>query len=209
MRKGITLVLALFGLALAQTPPRSHTVTVNVPSVLSVSLDAADLDFLFDFSSNATDRVTVGGTPYSRAGQSAYNAFLDANTSSQVFAPSRVSLGNLGGGTGDFATLTVRSNRAKWTVSVSASGSLEPPLDNTRLQVYAEKISGAGSSLTTNPTPLPTTGSLNIIQATASGQGKSSFKVYNLLELRLSDDIPLSVSGYSSQITLTYTIGSP
>ena len=202
MRKGITLVLALFGLALAQTPPRSHTVTVNVPSVLSVSLDAQD--FLFDFGSNATGSVTVRDTSYSRAGQSAYNAFLDANTSSQVFAPSRVS--NLGGGTGDFATLTVRSNRAKWTVSVSASGSLAPPLDNTRLQVYAEKISGAGSSLTTNPTPLPTTGSLNIIQATASGQGKSLFKVYNLLELRLSDDIP---DGYSKQITLTYTIGSP
>ena len=200
MRKGITLVLALFGLALVQAA--SHTVTVNVPSVLSVSLDATD--FLFDFGSSATGNVTVGGTPYSRAGQSAYNAFLDANTSSQVFAPSSVSLG---GGTGDFATLTVRSNRAKWTVSVSASGSLAPPLDNTRLQVYAEKISGAGSSLTTNPTPLPTTGSLNIIQATASGQGKSLFKVYNLLELRLSDDIPLE--GYSSQITLTYTIASP
>ncbi|MER3451867.1 MAG: hypothetical protein C4300_07545, partial [Thermus sp.] len=89
MRKGITLVLALFGLALVQAA--SHTVTVNVPSVLSVSLDATD--FLFDFGSNATGSVTVGGTPYSRAGQSAYNAFLDANTSSQVFAPSRVSLG--------------------------------------------------------------------------------------------------------------------
>ena len=90
---------------------------------------------------------------------------------------------------------------------MNASGSLAAPLDNTRIKVYAEKISGKGSSLTPTPTSLPLTGNLPIIQATASGQGKSQYKVYNLLELQLSDDIPLS--GYNSTVTLTYTIASP
>lgn len=198
---GLLVLLGLAGLGLAQTA--SHTVTVYIPSVLSVSLDATD--FLFNFGSSATGSVTVGGTPYPKAGESAYTAFLDSGDPSQVFAPTRVSLLS---GTGDYATLTVRSNRAQWTVSVYASsGSLDAPLNNARIKVYAEKIRGKGDSLTSSPTPLPLTGSLDIIRATGSGQGKSEYKVYNLLELQLSDEIPSS--GYSSSVTLTYTIASP
>ena len=124
---GLLVLLGLAGLGLAQTA--SHTVTVYIPSVLSVSLDATD--FLFNFGSSATGSVTVGGTPYPKAGYSAYTAFLDSGDPSQVFAPTYVSLPP--SGTGDYATLTVRSNRAQWTVSVNAgSGSLAAPVDGER-----------------------------------------------------------------------------
>lgn len=198
--------LALAGLGIAQTPA-SHTVTVNVPSVLQVSVDAVDV--LFDFSDPnlGTQTLTVGSTQYPRASYDNYTAFLDSGNTSQVFAPTRVDL--IGGSTADFVTLTVLSNRAQWTVSVApASGSaLAAPLDNTRIQVFAEKISGKGNALTQTPASLPSTGSVDLAQATLGGQGKSRYKVYHLLQTDLSDDIP--ISGYTGTVTLVYTIASP
>lgn len=201
---GALAFLGLVGLGFAQT---QHTVTVNVPSVLQVSIDAQDV--LFDFSSDlGSQTLTVGGTAYPRASYNNYVAFLDAGNSYQVFAPTLVSLG--GNSTADWVTLTVRSNRAQWTASVdAASGSaLAAPLDNTRIQVYAEKVSGAGTSQTGAPTPLPsTTGSVPLAKAVSYGQGKSVYKVYHLLRLDLSDDIP--ESWYTDTVTLVYTVASP
>jgi len=195
------VLLALAGSALAQ----QHTVSVNIPSVLSVSIDATNV--LFDFSASpATSSLTVGGTSYPRAALDNYTAFLDSGAASRVFAATNVSLG---AGSADWVTLTVRSNRAQWTVSVApATGSaLAAPLSNSRVRVYSEKITGAGASQTATPTALPATGGLPLAQATTAGQGKSRYKVYHLLEMNLSDDIPLS--GYSSSVTLVYTIASP
>lgn len=200
---GALAFLGLVGLGFAQT---QHTVTVNVPSVLQVSIDAQNV--LFDFSSSPQSQaLTVGGTAYPRASYNNYVAFLDANAPSQVFAPTLVSLG--GSSTADWVTLTVRSNRAQWTASVApASGSaLAAPLDNTRIQVYAEKLSGAGTSQTSTPTPLPSTGGVPLAKSTSGGQGKSVYKVYHLLQMNLSDDIPLS--GYTGTVTLVYTVVSP
>mgnify|MGYP001773918772 CR=1 FL=1 len=52
----LALIALVAGLALAQTTD-SHTVSVNIPSVLSLQIDATD--FLFDFS----DATLTGTEP--------------------------------------------------------------------------------------------------------------------------------------------------
>lgn len=61
---GILSVL-LSGLALAQTNTDSHTATVKVPPVLTLSLDATD--FLFDFTASGSGSLTVGPNSYPQA----------------------------------------------------------------------------------------------------------------------------------------------
>jgi hypothetical protein len=108
-RKLVTLMALLASLSLAATAD-DHTVTVNIPSILQLSLDATD--YLFDFgdtSLDGTETVTVGGTPYTKASQAAYLTFLDTATGTQDFAPTSLT----GTGGADYGTVTVRTNRAQ------------------------------------------------------------------------------------------------
>lgn len=204
MRKLVALMalMLMAGLALAQTTA-SHTVKVTIPSILSLQLNATD--FVFDFNNpslTGTETVTVGSTSYTKASKAAYDTFIDTATGTQDFAPTSVE----GTGGADYGTMTIRSNRAQWTVSVdSISGTLGAPLSNSRVKVFAEKVSGKGGSWTTVPTPITSVSTL--ISADAGGQGKSVYKLYYLLTMDINDDIPLA--GYDQQITITYTLTSP
>lgn len=204
MRKLVALMalMLMAGLALAQTTA-SHTVNVTIPSILSLQLNATD--FVFDFNNpslTGTETVTVGSTSYTKASKAAYDTFIDTAAGTQDFAPTSVE----GTGGADYGTMTIRSNRAQWTVSVdSISGTLGAPLSNSRVKVFAEKVSGKGGSWTTVPTPITSVSTL--ISAGAGGQGKSVYKLYYLLTMDINDDIPLA--GYDQQITITYTLTSP
>ena len=197
-RKLVALMALLASLSLAQTAD-SHTVTVNIPSVLQLTLDATDYLFNFaDTSLTGTETVSVGGTPYTKASQAAYYAFLDTATSTQDFAPTSLT----GTGGADYGTVTVRTNRAQWTVKIdSISGSLT--LGNNRVKVFAEKVSGKGASWTTTPTPI--TAPLTLFNAGSGGQGKSVYRLYYLFEMRVNDPIPTGGLNESIQITLVLT----
>jgi hypothetical protein len=205
-RKLVTLMALLASLSLAQTTD-SHTVTVNIPSVLQLTLDAAD--YLFDFgnaSLTGTETVTVGGTPYTKASQAAYYAFLDTASGAQDFAPTSVT--DMGGNDlGGYGTVTVRTNRAQWTVKInSISGSLT--LGNGRVKVFAEKVSGKGASWTTTPTPITAASPLTLFNAGSGGQGRSVYKLYYLFTMDINDDIPLA-GIVNEQITVNLLLTSP
>jgi len=203
MRKLVVLMalMLMAGLALAQTTD-DHTVTVQIPSILSLQLDATD--YLFDFtdtSLSGMETVTVGSNSYTKASKAAYDTFIDTATGTQDFAPTEVkdAVGM------DYGTMTIRTNRAQWTVTPSVSGTLSGPLSNSRVKVFAEKVSGKGGSWT--PVPTPITSVSTLISAGTGGQGKSVYKLYYLLTMDINDDIPLA--GYNQQITITYTLTSP
>lgn len=200
-RKLVALTALLASLSLAQTTD-SHTVTVNIPSVLQLTLDVEDYLFNFaDTSLTGTETVTVGGTPYTKASQAAYYAFLDAATSTQDFAPTSLT----GTGGADYGTVTVRTNRAQWTVKIdSVSGTLT--LGNGRVKVFAEKVSGKGASWTTTPTPI--TAPLTLFNAGSGGQGRSVYRLYYLFTMDINDDIPLSGIN-NQQITVNLLLTSP
>jgi hypothetical protein len=200
-RKLVTLMALLASLSLAQTTD-SHTVTVNIPSVLRLTLDATDYLFNFaDASLTGTETVTVGGTPYTKASWAAYENFLNTATGTQDFAPTSLT----GTGGADYGTVTVLTNRAQWTVKISSiSGSLT--LGNNRVKVFAEKVSGKGSSQTSTPTSIAA--NLALAKATSGGQGKSTYKLYYLFTMDINDDIPLS--GINNQsITINLLLTSP
>jgi hypothetical protein len=201
-RKLVTLMALLASLSLAQTTD-SHTVTVNIPSVLQLDLNATDYLFNFDDTSlTGTETVTVGGTPYTKASQAAYYAFLDTATSTQDFAPTSLT----GTGGADYGTVTIRTNRAQWTVKIdSISGSLT--LGNGRVKVFAEKVSGKGASWTTTPTPITAASPLTLFSAGSNGQGRSVYKLYYLFTMDITDDIPLP--GINQSITVNLLLTSP
>jgi hypothetical protein len=198
-RKLVTLMALLASLSLAQTD--SHTVTVNIPSVLRLTLDAEDYLFNFaDTSLTGTETVNVGGTPYTKASWAAYESFLNAASGTQDFAPTSLT----GTGGADYGTVTVFTNRAQWTVKISSvSGSLT--LGNDRVKVFAEKVSGKGSSQTSTPTSIAA--NLELAKATSGGQGKSVYKLYYLFTMDITDDIPLS--GINQSITINLLLTSP
>jgi hypothetical protein len=209
-RKLVILMALLAGLALAQTihsTTDSHTVTVRIPSFLQLTLDATD--YLFDFddtSLDGTETVTVRGDSYTKASQAAYLTFLNTASGTQDFAPTSLT----GTGGADYGTVTVFTNRAQWTVkidstsgSLSFSGSLSS--DNSRVKVFAEKVSGKGASWT--PTPLAIMAPRTLFNAGSGGQGRSVYKLYYLLTMNINDDIPLS--GVSQQITVNLLLTSP
>jgi hypothetical protein len=204
-RKLVALMALLAGLALAQTtdPTRDdHKVTVKIPSILQLSLDATDYKFDFtDASLTGTETVTVGGTPYTKASQAAYDTFIDTATGTQDFAPTSIE----DAANPDYGTVIVRTNRAQWTVKIdSISGSLT--LGNGRVKVFAEKVSGKGSSQTSTPTSIAA--NLALAKATSGGQGKSTYKLYYLFTMDINDDIPLS--GINNQsITINLLLTSP
>jgi hypothetical protein len=201
-RKLVTLMALLASLSLAQTPPNtdSHTVTVNIPSVLQLTLDATD--YLFDFSNtSASGTVTIGGTDYPKASWAAYENFLNTASGDQDFAPTSLT----GTGGNDYGTVTVLTNRAQWTVKIDyISGSLT--LGNGRVKVFAEKVSGKGDSQTTTPTSI--TGSLTLFSADSGGQGRSVYRLYYLFTMNINDDIPLAGIN-NEQITVNLLLTSP
>lgn len=202
MRKLAALMALLAGLALAQVQNQaSPKVTVNIPSILTLGLDAQD--YLFNFNDGnlqGTETVSLGGTPYTKASLAAYDTFIDTATGTQDFAPTSVA----GAGGNDYGTMIIRSNRAQWTVTLTnIQGSIT--LGNNRVKVFAEKVSGKGGSWTTTPTPITSVSTL--ISAGSGGQGKSVYKLYYLFTMDINDDIP--INGLSDQITITYTLASP
>jgi hypothetical protein len=205
-RKLVILTALLASLSLAQTPTNtdSHTVTVNIPSVLQLTLDATD--YLFDFADNTltgTETVSVGSANYTKASQAAYLTFLNTATGTQDFAPTSLT----GTGGADYGTVTVLTNRAQWTVKIdSISGSLT--LGNGRVKVFAEKASGKGASWTTTPTPITAASPLTLFSASSNGQGKSAYKLYYLFTMDINDDIPLGGIDHES-ITVNLLLTSP
>jgi hypothetical protein len=199
-KKLVALMALLASLSLAQTA--SHTVTVRIPSVLQLTLDATD--YLFDFDDAiAPGTVTIGDTPYYKASRAAYYAFLDTASGTQDFAPTALQ----GTGGADYGTVTIRTNRPQWTVKInSISGSLTTPLTNSRVKVFVEKVSGKGDREITTPTFINT--NLVLAKAISGGHGKSTYKLYYLLEMDINDDIPLS-SGINQSITINLLLTSP
>jgi len=199
-RKLVALMALLASLSLAQTAANPK-VTVNIPSVLQLTLDATD--YKFDFTDNTltgTETVTVGGTDYTKASWAAYETFLNTTSGTKDFAPTSIE----DAANPDYGTVTVLTNRAQWTVKIdSISGSLT--LGNSRVKVFAEKVSGKGTSQTASPTSIAS--SLTLFSASSNGQGKSTYKLYYLFTMDINDDIPLS--GISEYITINLLLTSP
>jgi hypothetical protein len=202
-RKLVTLMALLASLSLAATTD-DHTVTVRIPSVLQLTLDAED--YLFDFGdASASGTVTIGGTPYTKASWAAYENFLNTATGTQDFAPTSVTDAG-GNDLGNYGTVTVLTNRAQWTVKIdSISGSLT--LGNDRVKVFAEKVSGKGASWTTVPTPITAVSPLTLFNAGSGGQGRSVYKLYYLFTMNINDDIP--DTGINEYITINLLLTSP
>jgi hypothetical protein len=109
MKRNLVVLMALLASLSVAATTDSHTVTVNIPSVLQLTLDATDYLFNFgDTSLTGTETVTVGGTPYTKASWAAYENFLNTATGTQDFAPTSLT----GTGGADYGTVTVRTNRA-------------------------------------------------------------------------------------------------
>jgi hypothetical protein len=203
-KKLVALMVLLASLSLAQTPTNtdSHTVTVNIPSVLQLTLDAED--YLFDFadtSLDGTETVTVGSSSYTKASWAAYESFLNAASGTQDFAPTALT----GTGGADYGTVTVLTNRAQWTVKIDSIDDGPLTLGNNRVKVFAEKVSGKGTSSTTTPTSI--TAPLTLFNASSNGQGRSVYKLYYLFTMDINDDIPLS--GINEYITVNLLLTSP
>jgi hypothetical protein len=202
-RKLVALMALLASLSLAQTTDY-HTVTVKIPSVLQLDLNATD--YKFDFTDNSltgTETVTVGGTNYTKASWAAYDNFLNTASGTQDFAPTALT----GTGGADYGTVTVFTNRAQWTVKISSvSGTLT--LGNSRVKVFAERVSGKGTSSTSTPTPITAASPLTLFSASSNGQGKSTYKLYYLFTMNINDDIPLAGIDNES-ITINLLLTSP
>jgi hypothetical protein len=197
-KKLVALMVLLASLSLAQTAANPK-VTVNIPSVLQLTLDATDYKFDFNASS-ASGTVTIGSNSYTKASQAAYLTFLNTTSGTQDFAPTSIE----DAANPDYGTVTVLTNRAQWTVKIdSISGSLT--LGNSRVKVFAEKVSGKGTSQTASPTSIAS--SLTLFSASSNGQGKSTYKLYYLFTMDINDDIPLS--GINQSITINLLLTSP
>ena len=185
MKRKLAILTALMAsLSLAQTTDQ-HTVTVNIPSVLQLNLDATD--YLFNFANTSldgTETVTVGSSSYTKASQAAYLTFLNTTTSTQDFAPTALT----GTGGADYGTVTVLTNRAQWTVKIDSIDDGPLTLGNNRVKVFAQKVSGKGGSWTTTPTPI--TAPRTLFNASSGGQGRSVYRLYYLFTMDISDDIP-------------------
>jgi len=206
-RKLVALMALLASLSLAQTPTNtdSHTVTVNIPSVLQLDLNATD--YLFDFadaSLTGTETVTVNSASYTKASQAAYLTFLNTASGTQDFAPTSLT----GTGGADYGTVNVLTNHAQWTVKISSITDGPLTLGNGRVKVFAEKVSGGGASWTTTPTPITAASPLTLFSASSGGQGKSVYKLYYLFTMDINDDIPLGGIDHES-ITVNLLLTSP
>jgi hypothetical protein len=202
-RKLVALMALLASLSLAQTPTNtdSHTITVKVPPVFQLSLDATE--YLFDFTVGTS--VANNSLGFPKATKAAYEAFLDnASKTTQLFAPTSIA-----GTSNDYGTLRINTNQAQWVVKIDTiTGGLATPLSNNRLKVHAVQDTGKGSSLTGGPGDKDLAADTAIIQATSNGQGRSVYKLYYLLEMNINDAFP-NDSDYSSTITVNLLLTTP
>jgi len=202
-RKLVALMALLASLSLAQTPTNtdSHTITVKVPPVFQLSLDATE--YLFDFTVGTS--VANNSLGFPKATKAAYEAFLDdASKTTQLFAPTSID-----GTSNDYGTLRINTNQAQWVVNIDTiESNLATPLSNNRLKVHAVKDTGKGSSLTGGPGSMALAADTAIIQATSDGQGRSVYKLYYLLEMNINDAFP-NASDYSSTITVNLLLTTP
>jgi len=198
-RKLVTFMALLASLSLAATAD-DHTVTVRIPSVLQLTLDATDYKFDFNASS-ASGTVTIGSNSYTKASQAAYLTFLNTTSGTQDFAPTSIE----NAANPDYGTVTVLTNRAQWTVKIDSIDDGPLTLGNGRVKVFAEKVSGKGTSSTTTPTSI--TAPLTLFNASSNGQGRSVYKLYYLFTMDINDDIPLS--GINEYITVNLLLTSP
>jgi len=196
-RKLVVLTALLASLSLAQSTA-SPTVTVNIPQFLKLTLNAGD--YVFNFGSNASGTVSVNNTDYPRASLTAYEAFLAGSATTLLFAPSTVT-----GGTNDaYGTLEIVTNQSTWTVKIQSIGTPALTLGNDRVKVLVQCASQNVSSGANTPTSI-TTSNLTLAQATSSGRGKSTCKLYYFFEMNVNDDIPTAGLNQSIQITLALT----
>jgi hypothetical protein len=202
-RKLVVLTALLASLSLAQTPPntKSHTITVKVPPVLRLSLDATE--YLFDFTVGTS--VANNSLGFPKATKAAYEAFLDDESkTTQLFAPTSIA-----GTSNDYGTLRINTNQAQWVVKIDTiTGNLATPLSNNRLKVHAVKDTGNGSSLTGGPGSMALAANTAIVEATSNGQGRSVYKLYYLLEMNINDAFP-NGPDYSSTITVKLLLTTP
>jgi hypothetical protein len=200
-RKLVVLTALLASLSLAQDSAR-HTVTVNIPSVLQLELNATD--YLFDFddtSLTGTETVTVDGTSYTKASKRAYLTFLNTASGTQDFAPT--SIADTGGD--NYGTVTVLTNHAQWTVKIESIDDGPLTFGDDRVKVFAEWVSGKGASWTRGPTSI--TAPLTLFNADSGGQGRSVYKLYYLFTMDIDDGIP--PSGINEFITINLLLTSP
>ncbi len=103
--------------------------------------------------------------------------------------------------------MTVRTNRAQWTVKISSvSGSLA--LDNGQVKVFAERVSGKGTSPTFTSASIAPASPLTLFNAGSDGQGRSVHKLYHLFTMDIDDDIP-DAGIVSEQFTVNLPLTSP
>jgi hypothetical protein len=195
-RKLVTLMALLASLSLAQTTD-SHTVTVNIPSVLQLTLDADRLPVrLWRHQPDGHGDGDRGRHPLH---QGLLGRLRELPEHRQRHPGLRPHVPH-GDGRADYGTVTVLTNRAQWTVKIdSISGPLT--LGNGRVKVFAEKVSGKGASWTTTPTPITAASPLTLFNAGSGGQGRSVYKLYYLFTMDINDDIPPRASTSRSPST--------
>ena len=200
-RKLVALMALLAGLSLAQSTDNTdnHNVTVNIPQVLKLTLDATN--YVFNFGSSASGTVTVGSTAYPRASLINYQAFLAGSVNPQEFAPSAV----VGGTADEYGTLEIVTNQAAWTVMIQSIGTPPLTLGNSRVKVFAAYGSGNGTSQTNAPTSIAA--NLALAKATSDGRGKSVYRLYYFFEMNVNDDIP--ATGLNESIAITLVLTAP
>ena len=200
-RKLVALMALLASLSLAQSTD-THNVTVNIPQVLKLTLDATN--YVFNFGSSASGTVSVNSVNYPRASLTAYETFLAGSDTTQDFAPSAVT-----GGTGDaYGTLEIVTNQSAWTVKINSigdGGDGDLPLGYDRIKVYAYKAGGKGDSQTSGPTSIAA--SLELAKANSGGQGKSTYHLYYLFKMNINDDIP--TTGLNDITTINLVLTAP
>ena len=156
----------------------------------------------FDFGSTlVSGGVTVNGTTYDRAGLGAYSSWLGSGAQTKRFSPTGTDVRVVC----DFVARTNPSKAFAWTVTLrDVTSSLGAPLDNSRVYIYVEKVSGLGQSQVTTLTPI----SPSMLLASDGDrsqvtQGGGRYAFHFVLEMRAGDKFP---PNYSSSIFPNYLI---
>ena len=130
----MSAVLGVGATAFAQAID-THTVTINVPTLLRLSVDATDVSFDFTDLVGALNDSTDG---LRRANDANYQDFLDSGNPNELFSPTAIT-----GTTNDYVQAEILSNRRNWTLTVDASSDFSAPLTN-HLYIKVEKHRSAG-----------------------------------------------------------------
>jgi len=178
----------------------------------TLNCDATEVRFDFAASSGPVQGVAPDGGTYYRASLPAYLAFLDALPSSRRFLPTQV----VGASSGLYVTCTVTTpNRGGGggtlcgagttrCLRLSVTGTLPAPLDNNRVYVLGQVVSGNATSHFTGFTNLSTVlaydggGLFSVARNTTA-----TLRIWLLVELLGTDAF---TGGYSGTLTFTYRL---